>query len=476
MGHLYLSAAHKSSGKTTVAIGLCRALRARGLVVQPFKKGPDYIDPMWTGQAAGRPCINLDFNTQGRGEIQAAFARELVGADIGLVEGNVGLYDSSDLLGHNSNAELAKLLGSPVVLVLDCEGMARGVAPLLLGYRAFDPALRIGGVILNKVGGQRHDSNLRRAIAHYTDLPVLGSVRRNPEMAIAERHLGLMPSNEADASEAWIERIRGLIADQVDLDRLLELAEQGARPQPEPPRLRVVPPGSPLRIGIARDAAFGFYYPDDLRALSEGGAELVPFSPVDDPELPEVDGLFIGGGFPEYRMAELGANGRMRESVRAFIQSGGPAYAECGGLMYLCRSLRWGERTAPMVGVLDAEVEMRPRPQGRGYVRLRETAHFPWPAAAPTEASADAGADADAGTDADSDPREVKAHEFHHSAVIAPAPGWTYAYEVLRGSGIDGRHDGVVIGNLLASYSHLRDPSGQGWTRRFLAHVRRCRG
>ena len=465
MGHLYLSAAHKSSGKTTVAIGLCRALRARGLAVQPFKKGPDYIDPMWVGQAAGRPCFNLDFNTQGRAEIRDAFARELIGADLALVEGNVGLFDSSDLQGHNSNAELAKLLGSPVVLVLDCEGMARGVAPLLLGYRAFDPALRIGGVILNKVGGQRHDTNLRRAIEHYTDVPVLGSIRRNPEMAIAERHLGLMPSNEAEASEAWIERIRGLIADQVDLDGLLELAREGAHPAPPAARLRVVAEGSPLRIGIARDAAFGFYYPDDLRALSEGGAELVPFSPVADRALPEVDGLFLGGGFPEYRMAELAANRTMRQAVRAFIESGGPAYAECGGLMYLCRSLRWGERIEPMVGVLDADVEMRPRPQGRGYVRLRETAAFPWAHAEPREAVADS----------DADRSEIKAHEFHHSAVVVPDPGWTYAYEVLRGTGIDGRHDGVVIGNLLASYSHLRDPSGHGWTRRFLAHVRRCR-
>jgi cobyrinic acid a,c-diamide synthase len=460
MGHLYLSAAHKSSGKTTIAIGLCRALRARGLQVQPFKKGPDYIDPMWVGQAAGRACFNLDFNTSSRAQILAAFGRELWGADLGLVEGNVGLYDSTDLEGKNSNAEMAKLLGSPVVLVLDAQGMARGVAPLLLGYQAFDRALRIGGVILNKVGGQRHEDNLVRTVEHFTDIPVLGSVRRNPDLAIAERHLGLMPSNEADESERWIERIRNIVETQVDLDRLLALSEEAAAPPARPVSPARVGKGDPVRIGIARDAAFGFYYPDDLRALADGGAELVAFTPIADAQLPKVDGLFLGGGFPECRMDELAANRSMRESIARYIRAGGPAYAECGGLMYLCRSIRWGERHAEMVGVLDADVAMHARPQGRGYMRLKETARFPWPA---SEAMAP------------SDP-EVRAHEFHHSAIVSPDPSWVYAYEVLRGTGIDGAHDGIVQGNLLASYSHLRDPSGQGWTARFLAHVRRCRG
>jgi cobyrinic acid a,c-diamide synthase len=217
-----------------------------------------------------------------------------------------------------------------------------------------------------------------------------------------------------------------------------------------------------LRIGIARDSAFGFYYPDDLRALARGGAELVPFSPTSDPEPPDVDGFFLGGGFPEYRMAELEANDSMRASMAAFVARGGPVYAECGGLMYLCKSLRWGDARRQMVGAIDAEVEMRPEPQGRGYVRLRETAAFPWPAAQ-GHGAVSAGR------------REVPAHEFHHSAIVAPRGDWTYAYEVLRGVGIDGRHDGIVQGNLLACYAHLRDVGGNGWTGRFLDHVLRCR-
>ncbi len=462
MAHIYLSAAHKSSGKTTLSIGLCRALRDRGLVIQPFKKGPDYIDPLWLTQAAGRSCFNLDFNTMTPGELAESFARELAGADLGLLEGNVGLYDSTDLEGAHSNAGLAKLLGAPVVLVLDCQGMARGVAPLLLGYQAFDPGLRIAGVILNKVGGGRHGRNLVRAVEHYTDIPVLGTVQRDPSMAIAERHLGLMPSNETAEAESRIRHIAGLVTAQVDLERIIEIADRTPPPPVPAPKPPLVRSPIPVRIGIARDAAFGFYYPDDLRALAEGGAELIEFSPIADPALPEVDGLFLGGGFPEYRMTELEANGLMRASIADFIATGGPVYAECGGLMYLCKGLRWGEERRAMVGALDAEVEMRPRPQGRGLVRLRETADFPWPPAR--------------GGWADGARPEIRAHEFHHSAIITPDPRWTYAYEVLRGTGVDGRHDGIVQGNLLASYCHLRNLGSGGWTARFLAQVRRTRG
>lgn len=455
MAHLYFSAAHKSSGKTTLTIAIARAFRDRGLVVAPFKKGPDYIDPLWLSQAAGSGCFNLDFNTMTRAAIRAAFARESAGADLALIEGNVGLFDSTDMRGWGSNAELAKLLGSGVVLVLDCQGMARGVAPLLLGYQSFDPALSIDGVVLNKVAGERHRRSLVSAVEHYTDIPVIGAVQRDDSLRIAERHLGLMPSNESDESEDWIRHISARVTDQLDLDRLSTIAARAPQPVAVGRPVPVARSAVGLRIGIAQDAAFGFYYPEDLRDLTAAGAELVPFSPVGDRALPEVDGLFIGGGFPEYRMAELEANHSMRASIAAFSAAGGPIYAECGGLMYLCRAVRWGEQRNEMVGALNAEVEMRSRPQGRGYVRLRETAAFPWP-------------DGDGG-------REIRAHEFHHSAVVEPDPSWTYAFDVLRGSGIDGGHDGVVQGNLLACYSHLRGQN-TAWTSRFLAHVGRCRG
>ena len=206
MAHLYIAAPQKSSGKTTLAIGLCRALRDQGLIVQPFKKGPDYIDPLWLTQAAGRTCFNLDYHTMSLGEISAAFAHELSGADLGLIEGNVGLFDSTDLHGANSNAELARQLNAPVILVINCDGLARGIAPLLLGYRAFDPNLQLAGVVLNRVGGSRHAANLVRVVEHYTDLPVLGVLSRDDGMRIAERHLGLLPCNEAEVVKTNFQR------------------------------------------------------------------------------------------------------------------------------------------------------------------------------------------------------------------------------------------------------------------------------
>jgi len=456
MAHVYISAAHKSSGKTTISIGLCRELRRLGASVQPFKKGPDYIDPLWLGQASGRDCLNLDFHTMGRAEISAGFGRTLSGADLGLIEGNVGLFDAVDLDGTNSNAALAKLLNAPVVLVVDVQGMTRGIAPLLLGYRDFDPDLRIAGVIVNKVGGSRHEANLRRAIEHYTDLPLLGALHRTEELRIDERHLGLMPSNEAAEADEQIERIRAVVAGQVDAQRVFEVAGSAPDPVVGPdPQATATPGRNSVRIAIARDEAFGFYYPDDLAALRRAGAELVSFSPVHDKDLPAADGLFIGGGFPEYRLRELSENRSMRASIHDFVESGGPAYAECGGLMYLCRKLQWGDRLGAMCGVLDTDVAMHERPQGRGYTRLRETDAFPWP-------------------DAGRQGREIRAHEFHHSAVLDLDPGWTYGYEVLRGKGVDGRHDAIIHKNLVAAYSHLRDVGGNGWTGRFVEHVRTC--
>jgi cobyrinic acid a,c-diamide synthase len=280
-------------------------------------------------------------------------------------------------------------------------------------------------------------------------------IERDDDLCIDERHLGLMPSNETNSSELWIERIRQRVIDQIDIARLRTIAEQAFTPAPIIAPIASMNSGMPIRIGIARDAAFGFYYPDDLRALAAGGAKLLPFSPINDTELPAVDALFIGGGFPEYRMTELEANHSMRQHIAEFIAADGVVYAECGGLMYLCSGITFNSERRAMVGALNAEIELRPRPQGRGYVTLRETAHFPW------SATIESG-------------RDIYAHEFHHSAVVQPDPNWIYGYEVLRGVGIDGAHDGIVQGNLFACYSHLRNVGGNHWTARFLAHIRRC--
>jgi cobyrinic acid a,c-diamide synthase len=457
MSRLLISAAHKSSGKTTLSIGLCAALTARGLVVQPFKKGPDYIDPMWLTAASGRACRNLDFYLMGHDEICDVFARHSAGADIAIVEGNKGLYDGLDLDGSNSNAALAKLLQLPVVLVIDARGMTRGIAPLILGYQAFDRDINIAGVILNNLGGARHEAKLRAVIEHYTAVPVLGAVHHDPQLQIKERHLGLMPSNESDEAARHVADIARRVAAQVDLDALLRVAAS-APPLPAAEVAPVSVPKAPqVRIGIARDHAFGFYYADDMDALRSAGAEPVPFDTLQDAHLPEVDGLFIGGGFPEMFTAELEANAGLRAEIRNAIEAGMPVYAECGGLMYLARSIAWQGETREMVGVIPGDVVMHGKPVGRGYVRLEETGDAPWP-------RLDAG-----------DTGEVRAHEFHYSSLENLAPGTTFAYRVLRGHGVDGVHDGIVYKNLLASYCHLRSLQGNNWAARFVASVRRAR-
>jgi cobyrinic acid a,c-diamide synthase len=454
MSRLLISAAHKSSGKTTVTVGLCAALAAQGLAVQPFKKGPDYIDPMWLGQASGRPCLNLDPYLMTPEQISVCFSQYATGADISIVEGNKGLYDGLALDGSNSNAALAHLLDLPVVLVLDARGMTRGIAPLILGYQAFDKRVRIAGVILNQLGGARHESKLRAVIEHYTDVQVLGAIGHDPRLTVVERHLGLMPNHELDDAGQRVRAIGDLVAAQVDLAKVRQIATSA---QALPNQLKFARAESltapRLRIGIARDKAFGFYYPDDLLALEQAGAELISFNTLVDSKLPEVDGLFIGGGFPEEFMPQLEANVALRHSIQTAIEADLPVYAECGGLMYLARTLRWHGGAHEMVGALPVDVVMHQRPVGRGYVELALTEDAPWPttpAAAPT----------------------LRGHEFHYSSLENIASNVKFAYQVLRGYGADGQRDGLVYRNVLASYSHLRTGAGSNWASQFIEFVR----
>ncbi len=451
-----VSAAHKSSGKTTISVGLCAALRERGLTVQAFKKGPDYIDPMWLTLATGRRCRNLDPYLSDTAEYRDTFVRHAAAADISIVEGNKGLYDGLALDGSNSNAAVAKALDLPVILVIDARGMTRGVAPLILGYQAFDRDVRIAGVILNNLGGSRHEAKLRLVIEHYTDVPVLGAVQCDPRLAIVERHLGLLPSNEADGAAERVAAIGSLVGRQVDLEGILHAA--AAAPPVAIPDIGLADPFPPpadsdVRIGVAQDRAFGFYYADDLDALRSAGATLVAFDTINDTRLPQVDGLYIGGGFPELFAAELEANMTLRAEIRDAIEAGLPVYAECGGLMYLARTLQRDGRSYRMVGAIPADVVMHERPVGRGYVNLEETAACPWPrvaGGAPT----------------------VRAHEFHYSSLDNLPADAKFAYTVKRGHGIDGHRDGIVVNNVLASYAHLRSAGGNAWAARFVDFVR----
>ena len=430
------------------------AFTARGLRLAPFKKGPDYIDPLWLQAATGQSCHHLDLYLESAQAVRHHFQRHMQGADLGLIEGNKGLFDGMALDGSDSNAAVAKLVQAPVVLVIDVRGMTRGIAPLLQGYVGFDSDVAIRGVIFNHVGGPRHEGKLRESVEAYTDLKVLGAVPHVQQASIVERHLGLMPSNEHAAAQRQIALIRDLVRDHVDLDALLAIAQQApamtAADAPLPARQNRV------RIGVARDAAFGFYYPEDMAAFAAAGAELVYFDALRDSALPAaLDGLFIGGGFPEASMQALEQNATMREDIRAFIEADKPVYAECGGLMYLCRSLSWADKRCRMVGVIEADVIMEERPQGRGYVQVQELPGHPW-----LEGQA---------------PALIKAHEFHYSRLADLAEGYSFAYAVKRGHGIDGQHDGLLYKNLLANYTHLRDVEGNRWVTKFVDFVARCK-
>ncbi|NOZ37177.1 MAG: hydrogenobyrinic acid a,c-diamide synthase (glutamine-hydrolyzing) [Gammaproteobacteria bacterium] len=456
MNRLLISAAHKSSGKTTLSVGLCAAFRAQGKIVQAFKKGPDYIDPMWLSRACGRDCHNLDFYTMQHAEMLATLENYSKGSELSIIEGNKGLYDGLDIEGSNSNAALAQLTQTPVILVINVQGVTRGIAPLILGYQNFEPDINIAGVILNQIRGSRHESKLRAVIEHYTNVPVLGAVYHNIELQINERHLGLIPSNEAWEADHKVAQIGRLIAQQVELEKLAQIAATAPPlPQHNFVDCRITSNNKPdVRIAVARDAAFGFYYPQDFEALEAAGAKLLFFDTLQDTQLPDCDGLFIGGGFPEAKMQALEDNQLLRANIFDAIENGLPAYAECGGLMYLTRRIHWDDESHEMVGIIPADTRMYKTPQGRGYIQLTEKAQHLWPNPIDTK-----------------NPHIIPGHEFHYSA-LENTDNLTFAYQVVRGTGIDGQNDGIVYKNLLANYAHLRDTSANHWAQRFVEFVR----
>ncbi len=450
---LMVSAPHRSSGKTTLSIGLCAAFAARGVKVQAFKKGPDFIDPMWLSAATGRDCRNLDLFMMGEDRVLESFAANGAGAGLAIMEGNMGLYDSIEVDGRGSTADMARTLAAPVVLVIDTRNMTRSVAPLIQGFTGFEPDINIAGVILNKVSGPRHEDKLRQVIERYTDAEVIGAIRRHPEMGIIMRHLGLQPAHESLAPEDVVAKIGDVVAASVDLKQIRRIAESA-------PRLTAAPPAAAkpaangrqpsVRLGIARDSAFTFYYPENLEALAAAGAELVSFSPTSDPELPPgLNGLYIGGGFPEVFMEELEANGSLREQIRSAAAAGMPVYAECGGLMYLARQITWKGKTRRMVGALPCDILMHEKPRGHGYVELRATGAGGW---------------FEPGL-------KIRGHEFHYSE-IANAGEVGFAYDMLRGTGLDRQHDGIIYGNTLASYTHLHALGSPGWAPGFVEFVK----
>ena len=443
---IVLAAPSSNAGKTSVATGLIAALTARGLTVSPHKVGPDYIDPGYHGLAAGRPGRNLDPWLVGEERIASLFRHGARAADVAVVEGVMGLFDGathpSVEPGFASTAHVAALLRAPVVLVVDASSQARSVAALVHGFAAFDPSVRLGGVVLNRVGSDRHEAILREALGA-AGVPVLGAIRRLDQLHTPSRHLGLVPAAERSAEAlATVDRLAHVVADGVDLDAVLALARTAPPLDAAPwdPAAEVVPvPGRP-RIAVAGGPAFTFGYAENAELLTAAGAEVVVVDPLRDEALPEgTAGLVVGGGFPEVYAAELSANEPLRADVAALAARGAPVAAECAGLLYLARELDG----VPMCGVLDVATAMSPR-LTLGYRA----------AVAPADSVL-----APAGT-------RVRGHEFHRTHAV-PGAGATPAWQWSAAP------EGFVAGGVHASYLHLHWAGSPGLAARFVAAAAR---
>ncbi len=454
---LLLTALRGGAGKTTLTLGLLAAWRARGRVVVPFKKGPDYIDPAWHALAAGSPSHNLDPFLMAGDQIVQLVARHAQAADCLLIEGNRGLYDGLDAEGTYSTAELAKLLRVPVVLVVDCTMTTRTAAALVLGCQHFDPQVPLRGVILNQVARPRHEAILKSSIERYCGLPVLGALPRLKCAVFPERHMGLVPPQEHAASVRAVTTARDLAEKYLDLDGLWEVACQAPPlPSASPGREEATVPEEPVAIGVIRDSAFQFYYTANLEALEAAGARLVMLNALDDTGLPpDLDGLYIGGGFPETHAQALSENAGFREAVRRAAHAGLPIYAECGGLMYLGAAIRsLEEERFPMVGVFPFDFVMGRKPQGHGYTVLEVGQDNPY---------------FRRGT-------VLKGHEFHYSRIHPePGPEVPMAFRVIRGAGIGGHRDGLLHRNVLATYTHLHALGAPEWAPALVARARQHR-
>jgi len=418
-------------GKTTVTVGLVRALQARGLRVAVFKCGPDYLDPTYHARAAGATCHNLDGWMMGRAAVAQTFAHTTRDADVALIEGVMGLYDGVSPTGdEGSTAELARWLGAPVLLVCDASGMARSIAALARGFAAFDPALALAGVVANQVGSRGHLDLLRKATAGQPG--VVGGLPKAPELAFPERHLGLRTADRDAVPEALLAAWGARVEQWLDVDQILAIARRA----PALPVIEDAPVAAAVarrcRIGLALDEAFHFYYDDNLRRLEQLGAELVRFSPVHDVRIPDVDGLYLGGGYPEVHAAALAANQTMRADVAAFAAAGRPIYAECGGLMYLARQIETldGQRHA-MAGVIPGEVAMRDRLVALGYVEVE------------TQAPTSLGGPG----------LRFRGHQFRYSELTLTGEV-DHVYTVRRRRGGEVTHEGYRLGPTLASYVH----------------------
>ena len=450
---IIIAALRGGAGKTILSIGIIAAWTNLGKRVAPFKKGPDYIDAGWLALAAGRPCYNLDTFMVKEEQVLNSFLSHSINSDIAVIEGNRGLYDGVDVEGSTSTAELAKLLKAPVVLCIDCTKTTRTMAAVVSGCIRFDPDVKISGVILNRIAGPRHENILRKSIEHYCGISVLGAVPKLGKQNFPERHMGLVPMPEHGWAKDSIAAASQTASQYLDLTAIEKIANQAAKStsnEQQATSYKLHPPKSPLeggfrgvltsnelratRIGIVKDSAFQFYYPENIEVLISLGAEAVFISPFSDSTIPPVDAMYIGGGFPETHAKELAEKVAFKQQLKSLAEDGLPIYAECGGLMYLGEELVLNGKSYPMAGVLPIVFGFSKRPQGHGYTIItveRENPYFAVGA-------------------------EIRGHEFHYSRVLK----WMgndsdLVFCMKRGAGFINKKDGVCYKNVLATYTHI---------------------
>ncbi len=430
-------------GKTMLTLGLLSHWRRQGHHVSGFKKGPDFIDAAWISEAAGSPARNLDVYLMGDSAVYQSFVHHARRSGISVIEGSRGIFDGMDAEGTYSTAELAKLLQAPVILILDATKITRTLAAFVLGCLHLDPQVQIAGVILNRVAGERHENVVRRAIEQNTGVDVLGAL---PKMSrfdlLPERHLGLVTPEEHGKIKKVCDELSRTVAENVDVARIFEIAHRAPRlAEPEKNQSGIRKTAAKITIGYFQDSAFTFYYPENLEALAAAGAHLTPVSPLEDSGLPPLDCLYIGGGFPETHGDLLSRNRSLLRDLKEKVENGLPVYAECGGLIFLSQSLKYGNEIFPMSSVLPFRIEMKSKPCGHGYCEYeidRENPFFP------------------VGV-------RIRGHEFHYSTIVNGIEKVATAYRVLRGQGTNNGREGFFYKRTMASYFHVHASSFPAW-------------
>ena len=451
---VFIAGLSGGAGKTILSIGIIAAWRRLGKSIAPFKKGPDYIDAGWLALSAGRPCYNLDTFLVPRADVLRSFFSHTHTQDIAVIEGNRGLYDGIDTEGSTSSAEVAKLLKTPVIISLDCTKTTRTMAAVVCGCLKFDPDLRIKGVILNRVAGTRHEQNLRKNIEHYCGVPVIGAVPKLDAQNFPERHMGLVPTPEHSWAVTSVDAAAEVALRYLDMDMLERIAVEAASdpvpvdvPLPLTETAGAAESSKPV-IGIIRDSAFQFYYPDNIEALRLAGAEVEFISAFKSESFPAVDGLYIGGGFPETHAEALGENMDFMAELKARADGGMPIYAECGGLIYLGEALVVNGRKYAMTGVLPIVFGLSKRPQGLGYTKVRVESENPY---------------YDVGT-------EIRGHEFRYSRVLEwRGDDQNLVFGMHRGTGFANGRDGIRYKNVLATYTHIHALGLPAWAKAMVA-------